>query len=163
MPIVLDNLIHKGELPPTIAVFLSPGQTEAYSEQRSLEYDTVSDANASFLCEQLLPKVESRFNVSDDPAKRCVCGLSSGGIAAFSVAWFRPEQFGCVISWIGSFTNIRGGHNYPWLIRNNVRKPIRVFLQDGENDLNNQHGSWPMANRQGKIVMLSRFACCPSR
>ena len=148
VPIVLDNLIHKGELPPTIAVFVTPGQTDAYSEQRSLEYDTVSDANASFLCEQLLPKVESRFNISDDPAKRCVCGLSSGGIAAFSVAWFRPEQFGCVISWIGSFTNIRGGHNYPWLIRNNVRKPIRVFLQDGENDLNNQHGSWPMANRQ---------------
>jgi enterochelin esterase-like enzyme len=101
VPLVLDNLIHAKELPVTICLFLTPGQTDAYGEQRSLEYDTVSDVNADFLLQTILPHVEARYTITDDPAKRCVCGLSSGGIAAFSVAWFRPESFGCVISWIG--------------------------------------------------------------
>ena len=48
---------------------------------------------------------------------------------------------------MGSFTNIRGGHNYPWLVRNTARKPITVYLSDGRNDLNNQHGSWLLANQ----------------
>ena len=101
VPLVLDNLIHAKQLPVTICVFLSPGNTTEYSQQRSLEYDTVSDVNADFLINTILPHVESRYNITADPAKRCVAGLSSGGIAAFSVAWFRPESFGCVISWIG--------------------------------------------------------------
>lgn len=101
VPLVLDNLIHTKDLPVTICVFLSPGQTTEYPQQRSLEYDTVSDVNANFLINAILPHVEGRYNISEDPAKRCVAGLSSGGIAAFSVAWFRPESFGCVISWIG--------------------------------------------------------------
>lgn len=101
VPLVLDNLIHAKQIPVTICVFLTPGNTDSYSEQRSLEYDTVSDVNADFVLRTILPRVEARYNISDDPAKRCVCGLSSGGIAAFSAAWFRPESFGCVISWIG--------------------------------------------------------------
>jgi poly(3-hydroxybutyrate) depolymerase len=139
VPVVLDNLIHRQDLPPTIAVFLSPGKNPDYAQQRSHEYDTVDDVNATFLIEEVLPPIAAKYNISDDPKRRCVAGLSSGGIAAFSVAWFRPDSFGCVISWIGSFTNIRGGHNYPWLVRNNPRKPIKVFMQDGKNDLNNQH------------------------
>ena len=74
--------------------------------------------------------------------------MSSGGICAWTVAWERPDQFGKVLSHIGSFTNIRGGHVYPALIRKTEPKPIRVFLQDGANDLNNRHGSWPLANLQ---------------
>ena len=101
VPLVLDNLIHAKQVPVTICVFLSPGQTAEYAEQRSLEYDTVSDVNADFLINTILPHVEGRYNISKEPAKRCVAGLSSGGIAAFSVAWFRPESFGCVVSWIG--------------------------------------------------------------
>ena len=76
-----------------------------------------------------------------------MCGISSGGICAFTVAWQRPDHFGAVLSHCGSFVNIRGGHNYPYLVRMTERKPIRVFLQDGENDLNCLLGNWPLANR----------------
>ena len=107
----------------------------------------VSDRNVTFLATEVLPIVEARYMISKDPARRCVLGGSSGGIAAFSAAWFRPDIFGNVVSWVGSFVNIRGGHNYPWLVRNTTRKPIRVYLSDGSNDLNNQHGSWPLANQ----------------
>lgn len=97
-----------------------------------------------------MPHVEQRFSVtfSDDPEDNAICGMSSGGICAWTVAWERPDAFGRVLSHIGSFTNIRGGHVYPALIRKTERKPIRVFLQDGANDLNNLHGNWPLANQQ---------------
>jgi enterochelin esterase-like enzyme len=87
-------------------------------------------------------------NITDDPNGRAIAGISSGGIAAWTVAWERPDSFSKVLSFIGSFTNIRGGHVYPALIRKTEHKPIRVFLQDGENDLNNLHGDWPLSNRQ---------------
>jgi enterochelin esterase family protein len=89
------------------------------------------------------------LNVTTDPAGRAVCGNSSGGIAAFTVAWERPDSFRKVVSHIGSFTNIQGGHVYPGLIRKNKKepKPLRVFLQDGSNDLDNLHGNWPLANQ----------------
>ena len=79
---------------------------------------------------------------------RAIAGISSGGICAWTVAWERPDAFRKVLSHVGSFTNIRGGHVYPALIRKAERKPIRVFLQEGENDLDNLFGSWPLANRQ---------------
>ena len=88
-------------------VGITPGQSdEEHPEQRSKEYDTVSDVNATFLDTEVLPIIEDRWNISHDPARRCTLGGSSGGIAAFSVAWFRPDLFGCVISWVGSFTNV---------------------------------------------------------
>ena len=74
--------------------------------------------------------------------------MSSGGICAFTAAWERPDEFSKVLSNIGSFVNIRGGHNYEAMIRKTERKPIRVFLQDGTGDLDNQHGNWPLANQQ---------------
>jgi enterochelin esterase-like enzyme len=146
--VLMDNLIHKRAVPVTIVVGITPGRNPDYQEQRSHEYDTVSDANATFLATEVLPLVEALWNISADPARRCSLGGSSGGIAAFSAAWFRPDLFGCVVCWVGSFTNIRGGHNYPWLVRNTARKPIKVYLSDGRNDLNNQHGAWPLANQQ---------------
>ena len=88
------------------------------------------------------------LDLSPAPERRAIAGMSSGGICAWTAAWERPDQFGKVLSHIGSFTNIRGGHVYPALIRKTERKPIRVFLQDGTNDLNNAHGSWPIANQQ---------------
>lgn len=152
VPVVFDNLIHKKELPITIGLFINPGTIppaeagQTARSNRSFEYDSLGDQYARFLLEELLPEVEKTFNISKDPAHRGICGISSGGICAWTVAWERPDQFGRVLSHVGSFTNIRGGHVYPAIIRKTERKPIRVFLQDGSNDLDNLHGNWPLAN-----------------
>lgn len=155
LPTVFDNLIARGDMPVTIAVAVNPGTIPPTlpgakpRSNRSFEYDSLGDRNARFLLEELLPAVTAGLNVTADPAGRAVCGNSSGGIAAFTVAWERPDQFGKVVSHIGSFTNIRGGHAYPALIRKTKpAKPLRVFLQDGEADLDNLHGNWPLANRE---------------
>lgn len=153
VPIVFDNLIHAKKMPVTIGIFINPGhkgETQPKSpwkvSNRSFEYDTLSDQYARFLLEEILPEVGKSFNLSNKREDRAICGISSGGICAFTVAWERPEAFSKVLSHVGSFTNIRGGHDYPALIRKTEMKPIRVFLQDGEKDLDNQHGSWWLAN-----------------
>lgn len=159
-PTVLDNLIHKGEMPVTIGLFINPGTrgSGVSRSNRSYEYDSLGDLYPRFLLTELLPYVTNAFrlNLSPDPEQRGLCGQSSGGIAAFTAAWERPDQFRKVISFIGSFVNIRGGHNYPALIRKTERKPLRVFLHDGSNDLNNLHGDWPLANQQ--MASALRFA-----
>ena len=157
-PTVLDNLIHKGDMPVTIGVFIDPGHKKDQlppepgwrpsPENRSVEYDTPSDAYSKFLLTEILPEVEKSYSISGDPEQRAICGISSGGICAFTVAWERPDQFSKVMSHVGSFVNIRGGHHYPALIRKTPPKPIRVFLQDGSHDLNTKHGHWPLANQQ---------------
>mgnify|MGYP002839543595 CR=1 FL=1 len=154
VPTVFDNLIHKQEMPVTIGIFLNPGAIPPTRKgararrNRSFEYDTLSNQYSRFLIEEILPSVGKQYKLSVDPARRAICGISSGGICAWTVAWERPDQFGKVLSHVGSFTNIRGGHVYPALIRKTERKPIRVFLQEGSNDLDNLHGSWPLANQQ---------------
>ena len=151
---VFDNLIHKGEMPVTIGVFVNPGTIPASRpdarprKNRSFEYDSLGDRYARFLHEELLPSLEEKYNISHKPNDRAIGGISSGGICAWTVAWERPDSFGKVLSHVGSFTNIRGGHNYHAMIRKAEPRPIRVFLQEGENDLDNLHGSWPLANRQ---------------
>jgi enterochelin esterase-like enzyme len=154
-PIVFDNLIHKGEMPVTIGIFVNPGHRgEKFPDNRwrannrSFEYDSLGDQYARFVLEELLPAVGAKYNLSVKAADRAICGASSGGICAFTVAWERPDAFGKVYSMIGSFTNIRGGHVYPSWIRKTARKPVKVFLQDGRNDLDNTHGHWPLANEQ---------------
>ena len=134
----LDNLIHKGDMPVTIGVFVTPGSNPDNAEQRSLEYDTVSDVFASFLETEILPLVSAEYNISSDPQLRMAAGGSSGGICAFTLAFLRPDLFGKVLCFIGSFVNIRGGHNLSWIVRNTPRKPITVYLADGDHDLNNQ-------------------------
>lgn len=156
-PIVMDNLIHKGEMPVTIGVFIDPGHKKEQlpeapgwkptPENRSFEYDTLSDQYARFLLEEIIPEVQRNYKISDDPNLHAICGISSGGICAFTVAWERPDNFRKVLSHVGSFTNIRGGHNYEALIRKTPPKPIRVYLQDGSGDLDNEHGNWPLANQ----------------
>lgn len=154
VPIVFDNLIHKGEMPVTIGLFVNPGVYPPTSDEpkqrsnRSVEYDTLSDEYARFILEELVPEIEKEYKITSDPAGRAICGLSSGGICSFTAAWEHPEAFGKVVSHIGSFTNIRGGHVYPALIRKTPKKPIRIFLQDGSGDLDNAHGNWPLANQQ---------------
>jgi enterochelin esterase-like enzyme len=154
-PVIFDNLIAKGEMPVTIGIFLAPGTRADGKPNRSFEYDTLSDQYARFLLEEILPEVGKTYKLRQDAASRAIAGLSSGGICAFTAAWERPNEFSKVLSWIGSFTNIasgpskrEGGHNYPALIRKTPKKPIRVFLQDGANDLDNAHGNWPLANQQ---------------
>ena len=162
VPIVFDNLIHKREMPVTIGVFINPGvfPSEDPGRQprsnRSFEYDTLSDQYARFLLEEILPEVGKTHKLTDDPEGRAIGGISSGGICSWTVAWERPNAFRKVLSHVGSFTNIRGGHVYPALIRKTERKPIRVFLQDGANDLDNAHGNWPLANQE--MAAALRFA-----
>ena len=156
VPIVFDNLIARGEMPPIIAVFINPGHNVNASapkspwsvSNRSLEYDSLGDRYARFLTEEILPEVAKISTLSTDPEQRAICGASSGGICAFTVAWERPDQFRKVLSTIGSFVNLRGGNVYPSLIRKTEAKPLRVFLQDGSNDLDNPFGNWPLANQQ---------------
>lgn len=137
---VMDNLIHRKEMPVTIGIFVTPGhRSDVYPESlgfsnpdnRSVEYDSLGDAYARLIVDEILPEVGKRYNLTKDPEGRAIGGWSSGAIAAFTVAWERPNEFRKVISAIGSFTNLRGGHVYPELVRRSPRKPIRIFLQEG--------------------------------
>ena len=161
VPVVFDNLIHKGEMPVTIGIFLNPGRfvdriegvqgwkaPEGVKRNRSVEYDSLSPRYAAFLEKEILPEVGKSHTLTTDPDRRAICGMSSGGICAFTVAWERPDLFRKVVSHIGSFTNIRGGHVYPALIRKTDPKPLRIFLQDGSGDLDNAHGNWWLSNLQ---------------
>jgi enterochelin esterase family protein len=159
-PIVFDNLIHKKEMPVTIGIFINPGhkgdelpKSPWNANNRSFEYDTLSDQYARFLMEEMLPEVGKTYKLTDDPNRRAICGISSGGICAWTVAWERPDAFRKVLSHVGSFTNIRGGHVYPALIRKTPPKPIRVFLEDGSNDLDNAHGNWWLSNLQMEAAL----------
>ena len=153
VPIVFDNLIHQGAMPVTIGIFINPGVLAAGSPaqmaryNRSYEYDGLGDRYARFLLEEILPEVARQYNLSSDPNDRAIGGSSSGGIASFTAAWERPDAFRRVLSFIGSYTNLRGGDAYAGLIRKMEPKPIRVFLQDGSNDLDIYSGSWFLANQ----------------
>jgi enterochelin esterase-like enzyme len=161
VPVVFDNLIAKGDMPVTIGVFINPGNIPADGagqrprQNRSFEYDSLGDLYAKFLLEDILPVVTRQYNITKDPEGRAIGGASSGGICAFTVAWERPDQFRKVLSHIGSFTNIRGGHNYAAMIRKTEKKPLRVFLQDGSHDLDNVHGNWPLANQEMALALKS--------
>lgn len=155
VPIVFDNLIARKEMPITVGIFVNPGSIPATDgkgmgrSNRSFEYDTLSPDYAKFIETEILPAVEGTgLKLRQDAAGRGICGISSGGICAFTAAWERPDLFSKVVSHVGSFTNIRGGDAYPGIIRKTERKPIRVYLQDGSGDLDNQFGSWPLANQQ---------------
>lgn len=158
---VLDALYARGEIAPTAVIFINPGiplgpieisPTPSYTPeatQRSIEYDSLTPTYGEFLITEVLPWVQAEFGVSfsANPAHKTVCGISSGGICAFSAAWFHPDHFQRVISHCGSFTNIRGGHNFPYLVRATDRKPIRAYLQSGTNDGTTIFGDWPTANQ----------------
>jgi len=154
-PIVFDNLIHQGAMPVTIGIFIDPGhrgesrpENPFQNNNRTFEYDELTEKYARLLIEELLPEVGEHYALTDDPKLRAIAGLSSGGICAFTAAWQRPDVFQKVVSHIGSFTNIRGGHVYPALIRKQAQRDIKVFLQDGSRDLNNAHGNWWLSNLQ---------------
>lgn len=173
---VIDNLIAEKKIPVMICVFINPGDitdfpgtptykfVKAYSDKwertlkdsmRSTEYDTVSDRYVRFLRDEVLADVAAKYNIRKDAYSRAITGLSSGGICAFNAAWQMPDQFSRVISWIGSFESIQwkedpsvadGGQDYPEKVLHEAKRNIRVWLQDGSNDLDLRYGDWPLAN-----------------
>jgi len=162
-PIVFDNLIHQGAMPVTIGLFVNPGhagkappETPWQSDQRSYEYDSTTEKYSRFIVEEMIPELEKGYTVSSDPKARAIGGMSSGGICAFTVAWHRPDCFHKVLTHVGSFTDIRGGHNYPFWIRQWPKRDIRVFLQSGEKDLETQFGNWWLANLQMESALAWR-------
>lgn len=155
VPIVFDNLIYQKAMPVTIGLFINPGHHGSElpkdpwrADNRSFEYDTLTDQYDRLLVEELLPELTKKYRLADSPTMRAICGISSGGICAFTAAWQRPDLFHKVLSHVGSFTNIKGGYVYPSLIRKSPRRNIKVFLEDGTNDLDNQHGNWWLSNLQ---------------
>jgi len=181
---VLTNLIAKGDIPPTIGIFITPGnRSESYPDDlgmrnpnnRAQEYDAVNDRYGRFLIEEMLPEVAKKYNFTADPERRIIGGTSSGAICAFTVAWNFPDEFRNVISYIGSYTSIGfrppsedngnqwipGGQDYPALIRRTFPiKPIKIFYQDGSNVLDNMWGDWFLANQQmvGAMNFANRMA-----
>jgi enterochelin esterase family protein len=145
VPNVFDNLIYRREIPVMIGVFINPGRTPEQPEptpsnwgdrdtNRPTEYNTLDDKYARVIVDELLPVLKKDYNISPDPERRGIGGASSGAIAAFTVAWERPGEFRKVLSIVGSFTNLRGGHAYTDIVRRSEKKPIRIYLQDGRND-----------------------------
>jgi predicted alpha/beta superfamily hydrolase len=142
---VMDNLIFRRELPVLIAVFINPGRRPDQPEpnatewgdhttNRPTEYNTLDDKYARVIVDELLPVLYRQYNLSHDPERHGIGGSSSGAIAAFTVAWERPNEFRKVLSNVGSFVDLRGGNAYPDIIRKSEKKPIRIFLCDGRND-----------------------------
>ncbi|WP_031499442.1 alpha/beta hydrolase [Bryobacter aggregatus] len=142
---VMDNLIYRREIPVMIGVFINPGRRPDQPEpnpkewgdrttNRPTEYNSLDDRYARVVVDELLPALYKEYNISKDPARHGIGGASSGAIAAFTVAWHRPDHFQKVLSIVGSFTNLRGGHVYPDLVAKADKKPIRIFMVDGRND-----------------------------
>ncbi len=160
VPVVFDNLIHKQEMPVTIGLFINPGVLPAAHENalprfnRSFEYDGLGDRYARFLIEEVIPEVKKKYALSDDPNDRALGGASSGAVCAFTAAWERPDSFRRVFSTIGTYVGLRGANDYPTLIRKTEPKPLRVFLQDGSNDLNIYGGDWWMANQEMERALV---------
>jgi len=145
VPNVFDNLIHRRELPVMLSVFINPGRTPEQPEptpqewgdkttNRPTEYNSLDDRYARVIVDELMPALTKEYNISKDPEQRGIGGASSGAIAAFTVAWERPNEFRKVLSLIGSFVNLRGGDAYADLVSKSEKKPLRIYLQDGRND-----------------------------
>ncbi|MGB2625259.1 MAG: alpha/beta hydrolase-fold protein [Candidatus Acidiferrum sp.] len=185
---VIDNLIAQKKIPVLICVFINPGDisdspdtptyrfVKAYSEKwgrtlkdsmRSTLYDTVGDRYAKFLRDELLASVEAKYNIRKDGYSRAITGLSSGGICSFNAAWQMPEEFSRVISWIGSFSAIQwkedplnpdGGQDYPEKILREPKRNIRIWLEDGSNDLEIKYGSWALNNiRMANALKMTNY------
>ncbi|MFN7291220.1 MAG: SMP-30/gluconolactonase/LRE family protein [Pirellula sp.] len=154
LPVVMDNLIAQGEMPITIGIFVDHGVVPALSDaaqprfNRSFEYDSLGDRYARFLLEEILPEVSRSYNLSTDPNDRSIGGASSGAICAFNAAWERPNEFRRVLSTIGTYVGLRGADEVATLVRKTEPKPLKIFLQDGSNDLDIYAGSWWIANLQ---------------
>jgi enterochelin esterase family protein len=157
---VTENLVHQGKIPPMVHLLIAPGFV-GDERMRSIEYDTVSDRYTRFVLEEILPLLEKSQKIRRDAYSRAIGGQSSGGICSFTAAWLLPDSFSRVLSRVGSFTAIAwrskdmrgddvldGGHFYPSMVRKEKKRNIRVWMEDGSEDLENDHGSWPLQNIQ---------------
>jgi enterochelin esterase family protein len=148
--IVLDNLLHHGDIPITISVFVDPGVFEGADEpkNRNAEYDAFDDRYATFLLAEIVPRVTERYAIADDPARWGVCGGSSGGNCSFTVAWLRPDRFRRVLCGNASFVQMPRGNPYPDLISSVARKPLRIFMQASHRDFhwNEPEMNWFSSN-----------------
>ncbi|WP_345712190.1 alpha/beta hydrolase [Kineococcus glutinatus] len=144
--VVLDNLVHRGDIPSTIGVFVDPGEFPgaAQPKNRNVEYDAFDDRYATLLLDEVVPLVTARYAVTDDPGRWVVCGGSSGGNAAFTAAWLRPDRFRRAVCFLSSFAQMPGGNPYPGLLARTAPKPLRFFLQARHRDLgwNQPTGNW---------------------
>jgi enterochelin esterase family protein len=160
LAIATDNLVAQKKIPPMVHVMVAPGFVAGKAMRRIL-YDTVSDKYIRYIQEEVFPLVEPRYKLRADAYSRGIGGESSGGICSFTAAWFRTNEFSRVLSRIGSYTSIEwngplpdpgkrtdGGNLYPFLVRKTPKKNIRVWMSDGYEDLENNHGSWPLQNIQ---------------
>jgi enterochelin esterase-like enzyme len=147
--VAYDNLIAAKRVPITIVVFVDPTDRKA---QRSEQYDTVSPKYGDFVMQELLPPIKATYNITDDPAGRALSGNSSGGIAAFLVAWYKPEAFHRVLSSSGTFVNIKGGNKCPMMIMDAEKKPLRVYLTSSEGD----NGGWLPANKAMSAALMAK-------
>jgi enterochelin esterase-like enzyme len=153
---VTENLVAQKLIPPMVHVLIAPGFAPDGKPMRSIEYDTVSDRYNRFLIEEVLPEVEKTYKLRADGYSRGIAGESSGGICSLNSAWFNPEKFARVHSTIGSYTSIQwhpeqkldGGNIYPFMVRKQPKRNIRIWMSDGADDLENDHGSWPLQNIQ---------------
>ena len=166
--VVMDNLIYRREIPVMIGVFINPGRRPDQPEpnlsnwgdrdtNRPTEYNTLDDKYARVVVDELMPVLYKDYNISKDRERHGIGGSSSGAIAAFTVAWQRPDQFSKILSNVGSFTNIRGGNKYPDIIRSSEKKPLRVFLVDGRND--NRALAADGKYDQDRDCFIRTFAC----
>ncbi|MGA8599463.1 MAG: alpha/beta hydrolase-fold protein [Bryobacteraceae bacterium] len=153
---VTENLVAQKLIPPMVHVLIAPGFSPDGKPMRSIEYDTVSDRYDRFLLEEILPEVEKVYKIRPDGYSRGIAGESSGGICSLNAAWFMPDKFARVHSTIGSYTSIQwrpedkldGGNLYPFMVRKMPKRNIRIWMSDGADDLENNHGSWPLQNIQ---------------
>ncbi len=143
---VLDNLIFRREIPVMLGVFINPGRRPDQPEpnprnwgdktsNRADEYNPPNENYARVIVEELMPALKKDYSISPDPAQRGIMGTSSGGCAAFSVAWFRSNDFRKVVTFVGSFTDIRGGHLWPEMVEKSPKRPLRIFMQGARNDI----------------------------
>ncbi|MBN1451496.1 MAG: hypothetical protein JW963_10815, partial [Anaerolineales bacterium] len=159
VPTIFDNLIHQGDMPVTVGLFVNPGtfpEQEGRFQNRVTEYHAQSDQYARLIHDELIPEVCKQVNLREDAASHAIGGISSGGACAFIAAWERPDWFNKVLCHVGSFTNILNSHAYPFIIRQTPRKPLRIYLQDGANDIDDMCGNWALGSQQMAAALKFR-------
>lgn len=160
IPVVFDNLIAKGDIPPVVGIFVNPGvlaptspDTQLARFSRDWEYDDVRPNFSRFLIEELIPEVGKQVHLSSNPDDHAIAGTSTGAVGAFMAAWYRPDVFHRVLYLIGTFVDMRGANQAPFWIRKTEPKPLRIFLQDGSADIDSYAGNWPLQNQNMDAAM----------
>jgi iron(III)-enterobactin esterase len=173
LPTILDNLIAKRRVPPMIAIMINSGGGDSKGSQRGLEYDTVSGQYAEFIETEVLPKIAADYKVkfTTDPEGRATMGGSSGGAAAFSMAWFRPDLYRRVLTYSGTYVDQQWPENpespngaweyHEKLIPQTEKKPLRIWLHVSENDNGStkdeaSHHNWVMANQRMAAALKAK-------